>query len=50
MLGDIRLSFISTIAHFGGAGDIALDDLRIELMFPADESTAAALASDLFSA
>jgi transcriptional regulator with XRE-family HTH domain len=42
-LGDVRLSFISTIAHFGGAGDIALDDLRIELMFPADDGTAAAL-------
>jgi transcriptional regulator with XRE-family HTH domain len=42
-LGETRLSFFSTIAHFGGAGDIALDDLRIELMFPADEATAATL-------
>lgn len=42
-LGDIQLSFFSTIAHFGAAGDIALDDLRIELMFPADDATAAAL-------
>ena len=38
-LGGARLSFFSTIAHFGGAGDVALDDLRIELMFPADEAT-----------
>jgi hypothetical protein len=43
LLGDQRFSFISTIAHFGGANDIALVDLRIELLFPADEATAAAL-------
>lgn len=42
-LGGERFAFFSTIAHFGGAEDIALDDLRIELMFPADEPTAAAL-------
>jgi transcriptional regulator with XRE-family HTH domain len=46
-LGDVRLSFFSTIAHFGGAADIALDDLRIELMFPADAVTAGALGADL---
>jgi hypothetical protein len=42
-LGESRLAFFSTIAHFGGAQDIALDDLRIELMFPADETTASLL-------
>ena len=42
-MGAERFAFFSTIAHFGGAEDIALDDLRIELMFPADEATAAAL-------
>jgi transcriptional regulator with XRE-family HTH domain len=42
-LGEQSLSFISTIAHFGGAADVALDDLRIELMFPADDATAAYL-------
>ena len=42
-MGGQRFAFFSTIAHFGGAEDIALDDLRIELMFPADEATAAAL-------
>jgi hypothetical protein len=42
-MGDARFAFFSTIAHFGGAEDIALNDLRIELMFPADEATAAAL-------
>ncbi len=38
------LSFISTIAHFGGADDLALSDLKIEHLFPADEPTKAALA------
>ena len=38
-LGGQQLAFFSTIAHFGGADDIALDDIRIELMFPADEET-----------
>lgn len=33
------LSFISTIAQFGTAEDIALADLRIELLFPADAAT-----------
>jgi transcriptional regulator with XRE-family HTH domain len=47
LLDGVRLSFFSTIAHFGGAADIALDDLRIELMFPADEQTALALGGAL---
>jgi transcriptional regulator with XRE-family HTH domain len=33
------LSLFSTIAQFGTAEDIALADLKIELMFPADDST-----------
>lgn len=41
-LGDVTLSFVSTIAHFGAASDLALVDLRIELLFPADAATAAA--------
>lgn len=41
--GDRMLSFFSTIAQFGSAEDIALSELRIELMFPADEPTRAAL-------
>jgi transcriptional regulator with XRE-family HTH domain len=39
------LSFFSTIAQFGTAEDIALADLRIELMFPADADTRAFLLS-----
>jgi len=31
----------STIAQFGTAADIALADLRIELLFPADDETRA---------
>jgi transcriptional regulator with XRE-family HTH domain len=33
------LSLISTLAQFGSAEDITLADLRIELMFPADDIT-----------
>lgn len=38
-----ELSFFSTIAQFGSAEDIALADIRIELMFPADDLTREAL-------
>lgn len=41
--GETVLSFFSTIAHFGSAEDIALADLKIELMFPADAATRQAL-------
>jgi transcriptional regulator with XRE-family HTH domain len=37
------LAFITTIAHFGTSEDITLRDLRLELLFPADEATAAAM-------
>jgi hypothetical protein len=37
--GDITLSLFSTIAQFGTAEDIALADLKIEMLFPADEAT-----------
>lgn len=33
------LAFFSTIAQFGTAEDIALAELKIEMMFPADEAT-----------
>lgn len=42
-LGD--LSLFSTIAQFGSAEDIILADIRIELMFPADEKTRKTLLS-----
>lgn len=38
-----RLSFFSTIATFGTAVDITLEDLAIEAFFPADGTTADAL-------
>ncbi len=38
--GDLVLSLFSTIASFGTARDITVNDLRIELFFPADEATA----------
>ncbi len=37
--GDMPMSLISTFAQFGTAQDIALADLKIELMFPADDET-----------
>ncbi|MDX1507795.1 MAG: helix-turn-helix transcriptional regulator [Woeseiaceae bacterium] len=43
--GGMTLSFFSTISQFGSAEDIALADLKIELMFPADDFTREALVS-----
>ena len=43
--GPLRLSLFSTIAQFGTPEDITLDDLKIELFFPADAETEAALRS-----
>ena len=37
------LSFFSTVATFGTARDITVEELSVESFFPADESTAAAL-------
>jgi len=42
-LGGQVFSVFTTIAQFGTAEDIALADLRIELLFPADEETRLAL-------
>jgi hypothetical protein len=38
-IGQQVFSVFSTILQFGSAEDIALADLRIELLFPADETT-----------
>ena len=49
---DQPLSFLSTIAHFGTSEDVTVRDLRLELLFPADNVTRAAmtaLARDLES-
>lgn len=43
--GGLRLPMFSTIAQFGGAEDLTITDLKIELMFPADEATAKLLQS-----
>ncbi len=42
-LGDLRLALISTIAQFGTPEDLTLDDLKIEMFFPADAETASLL-------
>ncbi|MEM7213083.1 MAG: helix-turn-helix transcriptional regulator [Pseudomonadota bacterium] len=44
-LGDIVLSLFSTFTQFGTAEDIALSELKIEMLFPADEQTRAFLES-----
>jgi hypothetical protein len=49
-LGDMTLSFFSTISQFSTAEDIALADWKIEHLFPADEATrdiVVALARDM---
>lgn len=42
-MGDQRLSLFGTIAHFSTIRDEALDDLKIELFFPADPASDAIL-------
>lgn len=42
-MGDLLLSFFSTIAQFGTTGDLAMSELKVELMFPADDATRLAL-------
>jgi hypothetical protein len=39
-IGGARLSMFSTIAQFGTVQDVIASNIRIELMFPADEATA----------
>lgn len=41
--GSVRLSLFTTIAQFGTPEDLTLDDLKIELYFPADLETEEAL-------
>ena len=40
-VGDNRLFLFSTIAHFGTVQEVEASEIRIELMYPADEATAA---------
>lgn len=42
-LGPHRLSLFATVAQFGTPDDLTLDDLKIELYFPADAATDEAL-------
>lgn len=37
------LRFLSAIAHFGTSEDVTIRDLRLELLFPADETTRRAI-------
>ena len=37
--GDERFAFFTMLAGFGAAQDVTLDELKVELMFPADDAT-----------
>ncbi|MDX2235576.1 MAG: helix-turn-helix transcriptional regulator [Hyphomonadaceae bacterium] len=41
--GGRRLSFLTAVAHFGTSEDVTVRDLRLELLFPADDETRAAM-------
>jgi transcriptional regulator with XRE-family HTH domain len=47
--GEKVLSFLTTIAHFGSSDDITIRDLRLELLFPADDLTREVLAGLVIS-
>ena len=42
--GDERFAFFTMLAGFGAAQDVTLDELKVELMFPADDTTRRAMA------
>ncbi len=42
-LGGMELSLFSTISVFGAPRDVTIDELAIEMFYPADEATASAL-------
>jgi transcriptional regulator with XRE-family HTH domain len=42
-IGGLDLAMFSTIAQFGSADDLALADVRVEYLFPADDATRATL-------
>ena len=44
-LGDQTLSWFSTLAVFGAAGDVTLEEMVIESFFPADRKTREFIAS-----
>jgi hypothetical protein len=43
-IGDDDLSFFTTLTSFGTPRDITLDEVAVELFYPADDSTAQLLA------
>lgn len=42
-LGNTRLALFAILAHFGTPDDVTIDDVQIELYFPADDASAAVL-------
>ncbi len=45
-MGDLRLALFGTIAQFGTSADQTIEDLKIELFFPADDTAEAFLRAD----
>ena len=45
-MGDLRLALFGTIAQFATSADQTIEDLKIELFFPADETAEAFLRAD----
>lgn len=43
------LRFLSTIAHFGTSEDVTIRDLRLELLFPANDATRIAVTALAYS-
>lgn len=44
-LGGLELKLFSTLSQFASTGDVAMSELRVEMMFPADEASREALTS-----
>lgn len=44
-LHGMELKLFSTLSQFASTGDVVMSDLRVEMMFPADEATRATLTS-----
>lgn len=42
-LGGVDITTLSTLVHFGGSRDVTVEGLHLELIFPADATTEAAL-------
>jgi hypothetical protein len=49
LAGDVEMSLFTTLTTFGTPRDVTLDELAVELFFPADDRTEALLRGDIAS-